>query len=66
MLFSYHARAGKGVPAQPYAIALLNVVPLLLESVKVHLDSAFTIRTRTAVVCEIEQILGERTGDQQR
>lgn len=31
----YHARAGEGIPAQADAIAVLNVAPLVLESLKV-------------------------------
>lgn len=32
----YHARAGKRVPAESDAIAILDIAPLVLESLVVH------------------------------
>jgi hypothetical protein len=52
---TYHARAGKGIPAQANSIALFNLVPLVFESFVIHFckvaSVAGVVLVREWVIC---------------
>lgn len=50
--FSYtnHARARKRIPAEPNAIAVLHIAPLVLQGLVVHVGGLLSIRCRFGVV----------------
>ncbi len=49
LTFTNHARAWKGIPAQSDAITILDIAPLVLQRLVIHLDllTAGTTTTRT-------------------